>query len=162
MTKPLAVRERTARCRLCSAWFTAPITAGPGSPFCSDECRKQNRRAKQTAANRRWRLRQKRFLWDVVEGRRPTNAGPLAALNPHDIATVLKLLDKKVRAQVIADRFHVNVRTIYRYARLGMPKQIQVGMFVAWFAPRRQGTPVQITEWVRKAPAAQESDNLLT
>lgn len=51
-------------------------------------------------------------------------------------------------AERLAELYGLHVRAVHRYASLGPPRPVHVGQWMAWYAPRREGAPVQLTEWV--------------
>lgn len=139
--------KRRSLCRECKKAFEQP-TRGR-SLLCSDECRYVRDRRQKRAAQRRWE--QRRAFGDAANiARIHAESVPPGrrAFTPTEILLIQDAYAKGVRPRMLAERYSVSSRTIHRALELGHPTRVRVGRYVAWFAQRRYGPPVMLTEWV--------------
>lgn len=78
----------------------------------------------------------------------PARIGPYAQLTPSLLCRVLDRHAAGYTPRQIADAFALNVRSVYRYLKLERPRRVVVDRWAAYFAARRSGPPVQLSEWV--------------
>jgi hypothetical protein len=74
--------------------------------------------------------------------------GPYAMLTP---TLLSRLLDRHAAGwtpRQIADAFGLGLRSVYRYLELERPRRVVVDRWAAYFAARRGGPPVQLSEWI--------------
>jgi hypothetical protein len=139
---------RVTRCRECGKSFQQANSGR--AQMCSPDCRHIRDRRQKADAQRRWKQRQA-FADGIEIARIHSERLPGVRRRPFTAVEILLVQDayaNGIPAVRIAERYSVSTRTIHRVLELGAPSKVQVGRYVAWFAPKRYGPPVMLTEWI--------------